>query len=59
MWGDGQGSSREAVRGGMIVATEAAYAEEEAGNEAVGWAHLWSVVNSNGEVGFGGGLTGH
>ena len=59
MWGDGQGSFRGAVRGGMVVAAEAAYAEGEAGNEAVCRAQLWSVVNSDGEVGFGGGLSGH
>ena len=59
MWGDGQDSSRGAVRGSMVVAAEAAYAEGKAGNEAVGWAQLWSVVDSDGEVGFGGGLTGH
>ena len=59
MWGNGQGGSRGAVRGIMVVAAEAAYAEGEAGNEAVGWAQLWSVVDSDGEVGFGGGLTGH
>ena len=59
MWGDGQGSSWGAVRGSMVVAAEAAYAEGKAGNEAVGWVQLWSVVDSDGEVGFGGGLTGH
>ena len=57
--GDGQGSSRGAVRGSMVVATEAAYTEGKAGNETVGWAQLWSVVDSDGEVGFRGGLTGH
>ena len=35
MWGDGQGGSRGAVRGSMVVAAEAAYAEGEAGNETV------------------------
>ena len=59
MWGDGQGSSRGAVRGSIVAAAEAAYAEGEAGNEAVCWAQMLSVANSNGEVGFGGGLTGH
>ena len=59
MWGDGQGSSRRAVRGSMVVAAEAAYTEGKAGNESVDWTQLWSVVDSNGEVGFGGGLTGH
>ena len=59
MWGGGQGGSRGAVRGSMVIAAEAAYAEGEAGNEAVCWARLWSVVDSDGEVGFGGGLTGH
>ena len=43
----------------MVVATEAAYAVGEAGNEAVCRAQLWSVVNSDCEVGFGGGLSGH
>ena len=43
----------------MVVAAEAAYAEGEAGNETMCRAYLWSVVNSDGEVGFGGGLTGH
>ena len=56
MGGGGQGSSRGAVvRGHMVVATEAAYAEGKAGDEAVGWAHLWPVVDSDGKVGFGGG----
>ena len=59
MWGDGQGSSRGAVRGHMVVAAEAAYTEEKAGDETVGWAQLWSVVDSDGEVGFRGGLIGH
>ena len=59
MWGDGQGSFLGAVRGGMVVSAEAAYAEGEAGNEAVCWAQLWSVVNSDGEVGFEGELSGH
>ena len=44
-----------AVRGHMVVAAEAAYAEGKAGDEAVGWAHLWPVVDSDGKVGFGGG----
>ena len=60
MGGGGQGSSRGAVRGHMVVAAEAAYAEGKAGDEAVGWAHLWPVVDSDGKVGFGGGgLIGH
>ena len=58
MWGDGQCSSRGAVRGSMVIAAEAAYAEGKAGNEAVGWAQLWSVVDSDGEVGFGAGSLG-
>ena len=48
-----------AVRGSMVIAAEAAYAEGEAGDEAVGWVRLWSVVDSDGEVGFRGELTGH
>ena len=48
MWGDGQDGSRGAVRGSMVVAAEAAYAEGKAGNETVGWAQLWSVVDSEG-----------
>ena len=59
MWGDVQGSSRGAVRGSMVVAAEAAYAEGKTTNETVCRAQLWSVVNSDGEVGFGGGLSGH
>ena len=55
MGGGGLGSSRGAVRGHMVVAAEAAYAEGKAGDEAVGWAHLWPVVDSDGKVGFGGG----
>ena len=43
----------------LVIAAEAAYAEGKAGNEAVGWAQLWSVVDSDGEVGFRGGLAGH
>ena len=35
MGGDGQDGSRGAVRGSMVVAAEAAYAEGEAGNETV------------------------
>ena len=56
--GGGQGSSRGAVRGHMVVAAEAAYAEGKAGDEAVGWAHLWPVVDTDGKVGFGGGSLG-
>ena len=59
MGGDGQGSSRGAGRGSMVVAAEAAYAEGKTTNETVCRASLWSVVNSDGEVGFGGGLSGH
>ena len=59
MWGDGQGSSRGAVRGSMVVAAETAYTEGKAGNEAMCWAQLWSVVESDGEVGFGGMRFGH
>ena len=59
MWGDGQGSSRGAVRGHMVVAAEAAYTEGKAGDETVGWVLLWPVVDSDGKVGFRGGLTGH
>ena len=59
MWGDGQGGSRGAVRGSMVVAAEAAYAEGEAGNEAVCWASLWLVIDSDGEIGFRGGLSWH
>ena len=54
MWGDGQGGSRGAVRGSMVIAAEAAYAEGKAGYEAMCWAQLRSVVESDGEVGFGG-----
>ena len=46
MGGGGQGSSRGAVRGHMVVAAEAAYAEGEAGNETVCWASLWLVRRS-------------
>ena len=59
MWRDGQGGSRGAVRGSMVVAAEAAYAEGEAGNKTVCRAYLWSVVNSDGEIGFRGGLSEH
>ena len=55
MWGGGQGSSRGAVRGHMVVAAEAEYTEGKAGDETVCWAHLWPVVDSDGKVGFGGG----
>ena len=58
MWGDGQGSSCRTVRGSMVVAAEAAHAEGEAGNETVCRAYLWSVVNSDGEVGFRAGSPG-
>ena len=51
--GGGQEGSRGAVRGSMVIAAEAAYAEGEAGNEAMCWAQLRSVVESDGEVGFG------
>ena len=43
----------------MVVAAEAAYAEGEAGNETVCRAYLWSVGNSEGDVGFRSGLSGH
>ena len=59
MWGGGQGSSRGAVRGHMVVAAEAAYTEGKAGDEAVCWAHLWPVVDSDGKVGFWGWLIRH
>ena len=59
MWGDEQGSSRGAVKRSMVVAAEAAYTEGEASNETVCRAQLWSVVKSDGEVGFGGGLFEH
>ena len=59
VWGGGQGVSRGAVWGSMVISAQAAYAEGEASNEAEGWALMWSVVDSDGEVGFGGGLTGH
>ena len=59
VWGDEQGSSRGAVRGSMVVAAEAAYAEGKAGNETMCRAQLWSVIESDGEVGFGGMLFGH
>ena len=42
----------------MVIAAEAAYAEGKAGDEAVSWAQLWSVVDSDGEIGFGAGLLG-
>ena len=35
MWGDGQGSSRGAVRGSMVVAAETAYTEGKAGKEGL------------------------
>ena len=59
MGGGGQGSSRGAVRGSVVEAAETAYTEGKAGNEAMCRAQLWSVVDSDGEVGFKGGLTGH
>ena len=59
MWGDGQGGPRGAVRGSMVVAAEAAYAEGKAGDETVGWAQLWPVVDSDGKVGFWGWLIRH
>ena len=59
MWGDGRGSSRGAVWGSMGLSAQAAYAKGEASNEAEGWALLWSVVDSDGEVGCWGGLSGH
>ena len=43
----------------MVISAQAAYAEGEASNEAEGWALLWSVVDSDGEVGCWGGLSGH
>ena len=59
VWGGGQGGSRGAVWGSMVISAQAAYTVGEAGNETVGWAQLWSVVDFDGEVGFRGGLTGH
>ena len=59
MWGGGQGASRGAVWGSMVISAQAAYAEGEASNEAEDWALLWSVVDSDGEVGCWGGLSGH
>ena len=54
-----QGWSWGAVWGGVVVAAETAYTVGKAGNEAMCWAQLRSVVESDGEVGFGGGLFGH
>ena len=54
----GKEALEEAVRGSMVIAAEAAYAKGEAGNEAVCWARLWSVVDSDGEVGLGAGSLG-
>ena len=48
-----------AVRGSMVVAAETAYAEGKAGNETMCRAQLWSVIESDGEVGFEGMLFGH
>ena len=51
--------SRAGKYGGhMVVAAEAAYTEGKAGDEAVGWAHLWPVGDSDGKVGFWGGSVG-
>ena len=47
-----------AAWGSMVISALAAYAEGKASNEAEGWALLWSVVDSDGEVGFWGGLSG-
>ena len=52
VWG---GGSRGAVWGSMVISAQAAYAEGEASNEAESWALLWSVVDSDGEVGCWGG----
>ena len=51
------GRSLGAVWGSMIISTQAAYTVEEASNQAEGWALLGPVVDSEGEVGFGGVLS--
>ena len=56
--GAGKYVGRWAVRGHMVVAAEGAYTEGKAGDEAVCWAHLWPVVDSDGKVGFWGGSVG-
>ena len=37
-----------AVRCGVVISPQAAYAVGEAGDEAEGWASLWSVCNADG-----------
>ena len=54
-----QGGAWGAVWGSMIISTQAAYTVGEASNEAEGWALLGLVVDSDGEVGFGGVLSSH
>ena len=56
--GGRQGGSRRAVWGSMIISAQAAYTVGEASNEAECWALLGPVVDSDGEVGFGGVLSG-
>ena len=58
VWGGGQGGFCGAVWGSMIISAQA-YTEGEASNEAEVWAFLWPVIDSDGEVGFCGVLSGH
>ena len=51
----GDGGSAElggAVRCGVVISAQAAYAAGETGDEAEGWASLWTVCNADGEVEF-------
>ena len=50
--GHWQGGARGAIRGKVVIATEAAYTVGEAGGQAEGWPGLWAVVDANSEVGF-------
>ena len=36
----------------MVISAQAAYAVGEAGDEAEGWASLWTVCHADGEVEF-------
>ena len=54
-----KGGAWGAVWGSKLISTQAAYTVGEASNEAEGWALLGPVVESDGEVGFGGVLSSH
>jgi hypothetical protein len=57
--GGWQRGSRGTVWGYMVISAEAAYTVGETSDEDEGWALLGPEGDWDGEVGFGGALSGH